>query len=100
MARSIDKNQKKYRESPMRGWMQLAAIGLALATQLPHVAAGQSQPPALTGLVGSADQATMEGVLVSATKVGTSVTITVVSDKDGRFSFPASKIKPGEYALT
>ena len=41
----------------------------------------------------------MEGVLVSAKKAGSTVTITVVSDKDGRFSFPASKIEPGQYAL-
>jgi virginiamycin B lyase len=83
----------------MRVWMHFAAVGLALATQLSHVAAAQSEPPALTGLVGSVDQANMEGVLVSARKSGTSITITVVSDKDGRFTFPASKIKPGEYSL-
>ncbi len=41
----------------------------------------------------------MEGVLVSAKKAGSTITITVVSDKDGRFSFPASKIEPGQYAL-
>jgi virginiamycin B lyase len=83
----------------MRIWMQLAAMGWVLAMQLPDLAAGQSEPPALTGVVGSADEATMEGVLVSAKKIGSSMTTTVVSDKDGRFSFPASKIKPGEYAL-
>jgi virginiamycin B lyase len=84
----------------MRGWMHFAVLGLALATLLPGAAAGQSEPPALTGLVGSADQAAMEGVLVSARKTGASITVTVVSDKDGRFSFPASKIKPGEYSLS
>ena len=41
----------------------------------------------------------MEGVLVSAKKAGSTITITVVSDKDGRFSFPASKLEPGQYAL-
>ena len=41
----------------------------------------------------------MEGVLVSAKKAGSTVTITVVSDKDGRYSFPASKLEPGQYAL-
>lgn len=39
----------------------------------------------------------MEGVLVSAKKAGS--TITVVSDKDGRFSFPAAKLEPGQYGL-
>jgi virginiamycin B lyase len=83
----------------MRIWLHFAAIGLALATQLSRVAAGQPEPPALIGLVGSADEATMEGVLVSARQTGASVTVTVVSDKDGRFSFPANKMKPGEYSL-
>ena len=41
----------------------------------------------------------MEGVLVSAKKAGSTITITVVSDKDGRYSFPASKLEPGQYAL-
>jgi streptogramin lyase len=82
----------------MRAWMPLAVIGLALATQLPCAAAEQ-EPAALTGSVGSADEPNMEGVLVSAKKTGTSITVTVVSDKDGQFSFPASKIKPGEYSL-
>ena len=84
----------------MRIWLHFAALGMALATQLPHVAAGQSEPPALSGVVGSADEATMEGVLVGAKKIGTSITVTVVSDKDGRFSFPASRVKPGEYSLS
>src|SRR6516165_6743874 len=83
----------------MRGRMHFAVIGLALVMSLPGVAAGQTEPPALTGSVGSADQALMEGVLVSARKIGTSITITVVSDKDGRFSFPTSKIRLGEYSL-
>ena len=83
----------------MRGRMHFAVIGLALVMSLPGVAAGQTEPPALTGSVGFADQALMEGVLVSARKIGTSITITVVSDKDGRFSFPTSKIRLGEYSL-
>ena len=40
----------------------------------------------------------MEGVLVSAKK-GT-ITITVVSDAQGRYSFPASKLAPGQYTLS
>ena len=41
----------------------------------------------------------MEGVLVSASKMGSTVTVTVVTDKDGRFSFPASKLAPGQYSM-
>ena len=41
----------------------------------------------------------MEGVLVSA-RHHSPITVTVVSDKDGRFSFPAGRLAPGAYALT
>ena len=41
----------------------------------------------------------MEGVLVSAKKAGSTITITVVSDDEGRYSFPAGKLEPGQYAL-
>jgi len=83
----------------MRGLLHFAFVGFALAMPLPCLAAGPAEQPALTGVVGTADQATMEGVLVSARKTGTNITVTVVSDKDGRFSFPASKIRPGEYSI-
>jgi streptogramin lyase len=54
---------------------------------------------ALTGLVSSAEENTMEGVLVSATRADSNITVTVVTGKDGRFSFPASRLAPGQYAL-
>jgi streptogramin lyase len=54
---------------------------------------------ALTGRVTSAEEGAMEGVLVSAKKTGSTITITVVTDKDGRYSFPAGKLEPGTYAL-
>jgi streptogramin lyase len=54
--------------------------------------------PALAGKV-SAGQDVLEGVLVSAKKDGSTVTVTVVSDKDGRYSFPATRLEPGQYSL-
>lgn len=57
-----------------------------------------AQTPALTGKV-TAEQGALEGVLVSAKKDGSTVTVTVVSDKDGRYSFPASRLEPGQYAM-
>jgi virginiamycin B lyase len=59
--------------------------------------AGQSGP-ALTGKV-AAGEGPLEGVLVSARKDGSTVTTTVVSDKDGRYSFPAGRLEPGSYVL-
>jgi virginiamycin B lyase len=39
-------------------------------------------------------------VLVSAKKAGSTVTITVVSDEQGRFRFPRAKLEPGKYTFT
>src|SRR5216683_3218761 len=54
---------------------------------------------ALTGQVTSAEEGPMEGVLVSAKKAGSTITITVVSDERGRYRFPRAKLEPGQYAL-
>ena len=54
----------------------------------------------LSGSVRSAAEGAMEGVLVSAQRAGGNVTITVVSDPQGRFAFPANRVGPGQYALS
>ena len=41
----------------------------------------------------------MEGVLVSAKEEGSTITVTVVSDRTGRYQFPASRLKHGRYSL-
>src|SRR5215471_3861757 len=76
----------------------LATIGVAFVLAFPHTTRAQG-PSALTGLVGSAEEPTMEGVLVSATKAGSNITITVVTGADGRYSFPAKRLAPGQYSL-
>jgi len=73
--------------------MRFAA--LLLVSVLSPAAVAQS----LTGLVASAEEGAMEGVLVSAKRAGSTVTITVVSDRQGRYSFPAAKLEPGRYAV-
>jgi len=54
--------------------------------------------PALTGKVTAGPEA-LEGVLVSAKRDGSNITVTVVSGKDGRYSFPAARLEPGQYSL-
>src|SRR3954469_18073502 len=54
---------------------------------------------ALSGKVTSSEEGAMEGVLVSAKKAGGTITITVVSDEQGRYSFPAKRLAPGNYEL-
>ena len=41
----------------------------------------------------------MEGVLVSAKRDGSTITTTVVSDVQGRYNFPRSKLESGRYSL-
>ena len=53
----------------------------------------------LTGQVTSAEEGPMEGVLVSAKRAGSTITITVASDAQGRYAFPAAKLESGPYAL-
>src|SRR6476620_6248608 len=54
---------------------------------------------ALTGQVTSAEEGAMEGVLVSAKRAGSTITVTVATDAQGRYSFPAGKLAGGEHAL-
>jgi virginiamycin B lyase len=63
------------------------------------MSAASSPGIALTGQVSSEQEGPMEGVLVSAKKDGSTITITVVSDDKGRYAFPSSKVDPGHYSL-
>jgi streptogramin lyase len=55
---------------------------------------------ALTGTISSAAEGHMEGVLVSATKSDNTITVTVVSNAQGLYRFPDTKLPPGQYTLT
>jgi virginiamycin B lyase len=61
---------------------------------------GGSTPVALTGIVSSAAEGPMEGVVVKAKRIAGTITVSVVSDKQGRYKFPASRLTPGAYQLT
>jgi streptogramin lyase len=65
------------------------------ATVAPSLADGL----ALTGQVRSDEEGAMEGVLVTAKKAGGTIAVTVVTGKDGRYSFPASRLEPGPYNI-
>src|SRR5262249_16963093 len=83
---------------PKRGGsMRQAAALLAFVTSLAASAPAAAQ--ALAGTVSSAEEGAMEGVLVSAKKSGSTVTVTVVSDAKGRYAFPSSKLEPGRSSL-
>jgi len=62
-------------------------------------APAQAQTAALTGVVSSAKEGPMEGVVVTAKTDGATVAVSVATDKSGRYSFPAPRLEPGHYTL-
>src|SRR3981081_1738714 len=81
--------------------MRKTTISLLATTALIClVSAGPSSAQsALTGTVASSEEGPMEGVLVTARKDGSTIAITVATDAQGRYSFPAAKLDPGHYTL-
>jgi virginiamycin B lyase len=71
----------------------------ALAFQFIASNAAAAEPPALAGTVTSSEEGAMEGVLVSAKRSGSTLTVTVVTDERGRYAFPASRLQPGTYNI-
>jgi virginiamycin B lyase len=80
----------------MRLCLSLVASTIVVALSVMPV---QAQSAALAGQVSSASEPTMEGVLVSARKDGSTVTVTVVSDDKGHYAFPADRLEPGHYSI-
>ncbi len=77
----------------------LFGLLVAVNAGLADAAAGGERESALTGQVASAEEGMMEGVLVSAQPDGSPITVTVVTDRTGRYGFPADRLAPGHYSL-
>jgi virginiamycin B lyase len=96
------------RRSPQRGRQMESRNALLAATAAcgamllqPPVASAQLRSTvALTGRVTSAAEPFMEGVVVSAKRDGSTITVSVVSDNEGRYSFPADRLAPGHYRIS
>ena len=54
-------------------------------------------PSALTGLVTCSEEGPMEGVVVSAKKDGSTISVSVITNAEGRFAFPATRLEAGLY---
>jgi streptogramin lyase len=75
-------------------------VGVLQAAPKPKPAAADPLgPPALVGQISSQEEGPMEGVVVSAKKDGSTITVSVISDNKGHYSFPASRLEPGHYTL-
>jgi streptogramin lyase/glutaredoxin len=66
----------------------------------PDLMAQASDTVALGGVVSSQQEGAMEGVVVSARRDGANFSVSVVSDSQGKYSFPRSHVQPGKYTLT
>src|SRR5262249_41109419 len=76
------------------------AFGIAMLPNGISSPANAQTAATLTGQVSSTEEGSMEGVLVSAKKDGSTITKTVVTDDKGRFSFAAANLEPGNYTIT
>ena len=88
-----------------RSWLLVPAASLLAVLPLDpsSTTLAQSQggaPSALTGVVSSADEPAMEGVLVTVKQVGAKRATTVVTGSDGRYQFPRARLEPGSYAVS
>ena len=73
----------------------LIVLGCAAAALFATSAVAATQKvgaAALAGRVSSDAEGAMEGVLVRAKGEGKTISVTVVSDHEGRYSFPASRL--------
>jgi streptogramin lyase len=75
-----------------------ALLSLLLLASAPCAWAQGDQ--ALTGRVSSPHEGSMEGVLVGAKQAGSTITVIVVSDAQGRYRFPRARLTPGQYTLS
>ena len=77
-----------------------AALSISLALfGLSTAFADDKAPAALTGQVISEAEGAMEGVVVTAHKDGSIVSVSVTTDARGWYTFPESKLEPGEYKI-
>ena len=78
----------------------VAGGAIVLSQTRAHPLHAQAGPQAVvSGRVSSAEDGPLEGVLVSARKLGSTMTITVVTDQHGQYRFPRSRLEPGQYSL-
>src|SRR5712692_6391352 len=85
-----------------RGLLLILIAGLAVTLIYPELSLLRGQAPTSIGLAGqvsSKEEGPMEGVVVSAKRAGSTVTVSVVTDQQGRYRFPRERMEPGQYSL-
>jgi virginiamycin B lyase len=90
---------------PTRLTSRLLAIAFVLQAAILFSArdeakAAEITTAALVGHVSSQEEGAMEGVIVSAKRTGAAMRFSVATDAKGMYSFPRTKLEPGEYTVT
>src|SRR5580693_6307391 len=86
-----------------RRFLSLALGGIAICAlgwATPELRAQGSDSAALSGVVSSQQEGFMEGVVVSARRDGANFTVSVVSDAQGKYTFPRTHLESGKYTLS
>jgi virginiamycin B lyase len=85
----------------MRPFILLSATSVLaiVLCQTPSSSVRAQNQDAITGKVTSDAEGAMEGVVVTAHKDGSIVSISVTTDAKGHYAFPESRLEPGHYAL-
>jgi len=76
-----------------------ALFALLFLTSSIQLRAQSQAPSAVSGSVTSNEEGPMEGVVVSAKKDGSTISVSVVTNTAGRFAFPAERLEAGHYAF-
>ena len=74
----------------------MTALAVVLAQDTSARAQGSA---AISGQVSSQAEGAMEGVVVTAHRDGSTVSVSVTTDAKGHFAFPESRLEPGHYNL-
>src|SRR5262245_6114374 len=83
----------------LRGILAVTAALLAGTSGIGPGRLAAQGAAALTGTVSSQQEGKMEGVLVTARRDGANFDVTVVSDAQGKYSFPRSHLGAGKYTV-
>ena len=77
----------------------LTGVLVALASQT-ELAPRPQVEGSVSGQVTSAAEGSMEGVVVTAKREGSTIAVSVISDAQGRYRFPPGRLEAGRHALS
>ncbi len=76
-----------------------AVAAMLYQATAPSARAAEQTNAAIEGQVSSAAEGTMEGVVVTAHRDDSIVSVSVITDAKGHYAFPESRLEPGHYTL-